>query len=345
MEKYAIHLDFFLLKILMCISLGGCASHKHTIKKKIIINPHTTSVRTNIDTHNTTYKPPITIWIHGTHFSRSSLFTYVFKGKPGLKPATEIANHYKARIIANTLNQNDPVRFPLNTFYIFGWSGKLNANLREKTAHHLYAELKRIITEYEQTYHCTPPIQIISHSHGGNVALNLAKIKDPQDSLLIDILVLLACPVQIRTVSFIDNPMFQRIYSLYSSLDFVQVIAPQIYKKNDNSQKAKLAFPPFSNRYFPYRPHITQVKMKVDGNSPWHNDFVKAPFLQLLPSIIAELDSWEPISPSIQIIKSTTNLSPKAQISANLGTNSNLRKNNPITHSLSVHTKNKYFYT
>lgn len=353
MDKQAIH--FFLIKVLMyhiCLCLSGCASHKPTIRKKIIVNPHSLSaLRTTIDT-DTTYKPPLTIWIHGTHFLRSSLFTHIFKGMPSLKPACEISKRYKVRTIANTLNQYDGVRFPLSTFYIFCWSGKLNANLREKTAHHLYAELKRVIADYEQTYNCIPRIQIISHSHGGNVVLNLAKIKDPHDtSFIINTLVLLACPVQIRTMSFIDNPMFQRIYSLYSSVDFIQVIAPQLFKKNNDSEKRKFAFPPFSNRCFPHRPHVTQVKMKVNGNSPWHNDFVKPEFLRLLPSIIAELDTWSPILSPFQISSSErANLPSKTSLKGETG--AKMAKFTsvaltclPITHSLSVHTANNYFYS
>ena len=39
---------------------------------------------------------------------------------------------------------------------------------------------------------------------------------------------MMACPVQAKTMECIKDPMFKRIYSLYSSLDFVQILAPQM---------------------------------------------------------------------------------------------------------------------
>lgn len=340
-------------------------------QKKIIINPHKVSkLHAHSDNDADTYKPPLTIWIHGTQFLRSRLFTHVFNGTPSLKLASEINRRYKAKVIANTLNKYNATRFPLNTFYIFCWSGKLNADLRERTAHHLYAELKRVIAQYEQTYHCMPRIQIITHSHGGNVALNLAKIKDPQDTLfVIDTLVLLACPVQLRTMSFIDNPMFRRIYSLYSSVDFVQVIAPQLFKKSGGSDKRSFTFPPFSNRCFPQRQHVTQVKMKVDGNAPWHNDFVQSKFLKLLPSIISELETWNPAVTNLpktlpypltasvasgedwkpcQVEMKEENMpvtTPKSLQKCPSTQSLTLNHIPEVTHSLSVHTAGKYFST
>lgn len=290
----------------------------------MLVNPYDVpALRTNLDTNPDTYRPPLTIWIHGTNFLRSRLFTHIFNGTPSCKPASEISDRYQIRMIANTLNKYDAVRFPLGTFYIFCWSGKLNANLREKTAHHLHIELKRVVADYEKTYNCMPRIQIVTHSHGGNVALNLAKIKDPQDTLfVIDTLILLACPVQMRTIPFIDHPMFQRVYSLYSSLDLIQVIAPQLFKNNTDSEKPSFAFPPFSNRCFPQRQHVTQVKMKINGNALWHNDFVQPRFLKLLPSIISELDTWGYGAPHIP-----------------------LTCMHDMTHSLSVRTAGKYLFS
>jgi hypothetical protein len=292
MNKHGIH--SFLVKILlsMCLCLFGC-TQQHIVKKKIFINPYSASTKLQATADNT-YKPPLTVWIHGTSFLYNSLFVRVFNRVPSLRPALYIDKRYKARNIVNALNTSDPLRFPLQTFYVFCWSGDLNAHVREKTAHQLYAELRRVIDEYQEAYGCAPRIQMVTHSHGGNVVLNLSKIKNPDHPCLcIDTLVLLACPVQIRTISCIDDPMFQRIYSLYSNLDFVQVIAPQIIKKEDDCQKGAFAFPPFSKRCFPYRPHITQAKIKVDNRALWHNDFVQPKFLRLLPSIIAEFDAWD----------------------------------------------------
>jgi len=129
-------------------------------------------------------------------------------------------------------------------------------------------------------------------------------------------------------MSFIDHPMFRRIYSLYSN--------------NNDSEKRRFAFPPFSNRCFPQREHVTQVKMKIDGNALWHNDFVKPKFLKLLPSIISELDSWDPIlSPTSKPLIDTAKLQPNGPKRPDLA----LICIPDVTHSLSVRTADKYLLT
>jgi alpha-beta hydrolase superfamily lysophospholipase len=61
-------------------------------------------------------------------------------------------------------------------FYTFGWNGKLDQRKREDAAFKLYDQL---IAEIKQLKQKIKPaklvIEILAHSHGGNVALNLAK--------------------------------------------------------------------------------------------------------------------------------------------------------------------------
>jgi len=55
-----------------------------------------------------------------------------------------------------------------------------------------------------------PKVTLISHSHGGNVALNLAAIAEKESPLSIERLILLACPVQQETAALVDAPMFKK---------------------------------------------------------------------------------------------------------------------------------------
>src|SRR5690606_21498756 len=114
---------------------------------------------------------------------------------------------------------------------------------------------------------------IIAHSHGGNLALHMAKIRTAPSPLTVKSLILLACPVQEKTMHLIDTPMFQRIYSLYSSFDLVQVLAPQLRrsdltkpyfaKASKGTQKKRgYKIPSFSSRLFPQHPHVIQAKIK-----------------------------------------------------------------------------------
>jgi hypothetical protein len=272
---------------LLCLILTGCNGQR-TIKKKLHVPLHRTYTAHTSQQSN----PPITVWIHGTRFFPRRALQEAFHGKTGLKHAEAFPTCHYLRAVAETLDAYAPEQFPFDTFYFFGWSGKLNANIRAESAHVLYAELKRIRAEYKQQYHAAPVIQLITHSHGGNVALNLARIYDDEDPLCIDRLVMLACPVQTKTMDLICSPMFNKAYVLYSSLDLVQVIAPQLRKKHCRSKHA-LKFPPFSHRRFPSHPHVTQVKVKVNGRALFHNEFNKPHFVRLLPHILDDLESWE----------------------------------------------------
>lgn len=260
--------------------LSGCQNKEKLIKK---------NVHANLYVSHTCQYPKITIWIHGTRFLHCKLFKDIFKDNPQLKHASDIPNIYHLRTIANTVSNANPDQFPFSGFYIFGWSGKLNAQLREDSARILHTEISNLVERYSSQYNVPPKIQIITHSHGGNIALNLAKIrKDRSSTFTIDRLMLLACPVQTGTMNYTKHPMFKRVYSLYSSLDFVQVMAPQLHCDNISIHQ----FPPFSRRRFPTVSNLIQAKVKLDRHAPGHNEFICKPFLTTLAATIATLDKW-----------------------------------------------------
>ncbi|HRN78192.1 MAG TPA: hypothetical protein PLU71_03055 [Candidatus Dependentiae bacterium] len=266
------------------ILLPSCG--QKTTKRKLTI----TLSKPAITAPLTQQRPPITIWIHGTRFFPRRALQEAFHGKTGLKKAAEFPDNHYLRDIAHTLFIYEPERFPFDSFYFYGWSGKLNAEIRAQTARVLYAEIKKLVTAYKLEYGYAPQIQLITHSHGGNVALNLATVED-ETPFIIDTLVMLACPVQTKTMDLIGSPMFEHVYVLYSSLDIVQIIAPQLRKKHCSSKHA-IKFPPFSHRRFPNHPHVTQAKIKINGRAIFHNEFNKPYFLRLLPSTLREITIW-----------------------------------------------------
>lgn len=278
--------------IFVLLFVPGCHHQRDIIKKRTRIPVHSSRINTHLEIDIAKTKPPITIWIHGTRLFKSKAFQELFGKQPGLIAASEVDQNYGFSAIARTLAAHAPDRFPLKTFYIFGWSGKLKASAREQAAICLYQEIKKLIHTFETGYYYTPRIQIISHSHGGNVALNLPRVKHRNDPLVVNELVLLACPVQTRTMPLISDPMFTHVSSLYSSFDFIQVIAPEL-KKYHKAATGSLKFPPFSRRRFIPHPHLIQVKIKVDGRAIGHNEFVQQPFLQLLPSILETIEAWD----------------------------------------------------
>ena len=138
-----------------------------------------------------------------------------------------------------------------------------------------------------------PRIRLITHSHGGNVALFLSKINNKSEKIKIYELILLACPVQKKTSQLVKNQMFEKIYSLYSGMDILQVIDPQgmheIIKKE--ARKAKET-PFFSERRFKPQKNMLQAKLKINGRGILHVEFLLKKFTAVMPYLLQELDNW-----------------------------------------------------
>jgi len=241
--------------------------------------------------------PPITIWIHGTRFIRRPLFYSFFNGVPSLRLAIDLDPTSNIYETAHTLHRIAPDLFPLETFYAFGWSGKLSSAVRLEASQYLYAELQRVVAEYKKKYNEEPTIRIITHSHGGTVALNLARIeKHPNDEpFIIDDLILMACPVQKATKEYIEDDIFAHTCALYSGLDIVQILAPQItytfYQTKKGHTRSRFHWPPFSYRQFQNHPKLAQVKIKINGRALFHSEFTHSRFISILPHVLHLLKS------------------------------------------------------
>lgn len=262
--------------------LSACSHKAPVIVKKIDISQKALSHIPLMDTPSPS-PPPITIWIYGTLLVKKSYFFDCFNGKMGLKKAQEFVGKPKRPgYIAQAISQQDPQRFPLDTFYFFGWSGKLCNHERLHAAEVLYTELQTLIEEYIQYYGTYPVITIMCHSHGGNIALYLAYINHIKSCnnhpLFIDSLVLLACPVQRCTLPFIYDSIFGSLYALYSSLDVIQVLAPQ-----------HPYYRPFSSKRFPPLKRLLQAKIMLNNHAIFHTSFSKKPFVTAIPSILQTL--------------------------------------------------------
>lgn len=263
----------------------------------------------------------ITIWIHGTkpqhivpkplsklHIERLHKFTHC---EPGLHRAQTLdtsLHHYQ---LAKTLHEQDSVQFPWETLYVFGWSGMLSPSERLKAAQDLQQAIAGLIEEYERIYHQKPSLRLITHSHGGNVALHLAELEDQEHpSFIIDELVLLACPVQKLTAPLIKSKMFKKIYSLHSHLDMVQIADPQglasikkvidklfMVKSMDQLTDMLRSIekePFFSERHFDSSPNLLQIRSKIGARDPLHIEFLLNPFVTKLPKILKFLHTLNP---------------------------------------------------
>lgn len=146
-----------------------------------------------------------------------------------------------------------------NLYYTFGWSGILSAKARLKEARRFLILLERERHRLEKEGFSVK-IRLFGYSHGGNVNLNLAAAKRkfrPHSKLVIDEIVNLGTPVISDSDHLINDPMFKKIFHLYSLHDRVQpldVFAPKQF---------------FSTRQFKARKgfelpdKLVQVQLKV----------------------------------------------------------------------------------
>ena len=246
-------------------------------------------------------QPIITIWVHGTKPQaflpkHLSMFTKkmertLYGCKPGLHKAADLDLQYYQYSLAKELSNVAPEQFQWEHFYIYGWSGKLDPQDRKIAAYELFCALQGLVDDYEKKYGCEPKIVVITHSHGGSVALHMADPEIHSDTpvsvnqktpFTIDKLILLACPVQHYTQALVKSTMFKRIYSIHSHTDMIQVLDPQglhPFFKMEKAANIKAAFqksvfckkngPLFSRRHFCVHPKIPQANIRWQHGIPW----------------------------------------------------------------------------
>lgn len=241
----------------------------------------------------------INIFIHGTLFFALKLpFASSFFSSPqGLFPVSKLPNSYQIKKVATMLNNRNSTKFPINNFYSYGWSGQLSSTTRNLAAHEIYHVILNLTNNYKAKIGRIPKIRIITHSHGGNIALQLGKwARYHQDkNFQIDELILLACPVQFETKNYVKDKCFKKIYSLFSYADLIQIADPQglIELKNikiKNWWKKLSQKPIFSERVFPRSNNLIQANITLNRYRPIHIDFLRLKFFKALPDILHFLD-------------------------------------------------------
>lgn len=213
----------------------------------------------------------------------------------GLLLANELSSYYRIRKVIKTLASTEPHRFPLEHFYVYGWSGKLCFKQRYNEAIKLHAALTDLTNHYTKTYGIAPQITLITHSHGGNVALNLAAIPNKNSALNLE-LIMLACPVQHETKNNVQDPIFKRIYSFYSPADILQIIDPQGLYITEHNEKLHFEL---SERLFPNHSALRQMMLEINGHGVTHLGFILERTIRMLPSLLDAAEEWEQLEPSM----------------------------------------------
>ncbi|MFA6535370.1 MAG: hypothetical protein WCS92_03880 [Candidatus Babeliales bacterium] len=152
-------------------------------------------------------------------------------------------------------------------FYTFGWDGYLSQKSRLSSAKVLYSSLINEISKIKSNLNFKDTdleLILIGHSHGGNVLLNLAKInKEINGNLKIDKLILFGTPVQSETEELVNDEMFRKIYSLYSTDDMVQVM--DIISTHDSISKRRYKNTNITSK-------LVQIELEIGNKRPCHNE-------------------------------------------------------------------------
>lgn len=278
--------------LLLIALLPGCLGNKvHLKSKKIPIavqkkSPHQREIHT------------LTIWVHGSSFLG---IQYLHKCTPGLHCAKTIEEtgvvptNGHLHKLAKAFCHSDPERFSLDRFFFYGWSGKVNFASRREEAVPMYHALKQEREKYYKKHGVMPRLRLMCHSHGGNLALNIAHAAHHDQDFCVDELILFACPVQRATSPLVHHRVFRRIYSIYSNSDIVQVLDPQgfyPYGQTKLFKEKNAKRPLFSERHFPANEKLMQTSIRIRGKTVGHSDFIFAKFYKHIPQIIDELDAW-----------------------------------------------------
>lgn len=112
----------------------------------------------------------------------------------------------------------------IDHYYTYGWTGLLSPSQRYSDSCYLYKALSEEIEKFREQG-IEPSIRIIGYSHGGNVCLNLARVRLCHNlpyTFTIDELILMGMPVQPENDYLVSDPLFKKIYHIYSRGDRVQ---------------------------------------------------------------------------------------------------------------------------
>lgn len=255
----------------------------------------------------------VTIFVHGTlpptPVLKIPLVKTFFYCPKGITKAADLDGRYHTAKVIDILCESDPTQFDKDHFYTYGWSGFLRYTERKKAAQELYNHLRLLKRQYEAES-ITPLFKLITHSHGGNVALYLAPLAeaDGDTSITIDELILLACPVQVDTESYVNDAVFKRVYSVHSHHDILQVLDPQgihivveslkHYGFEFTVKHLKRMGPLFSERHFIAATHVIQLNVRYPNRELFHVEFLFPAIVKELPELINRMKKHSRWSPS-----------------------------------------------
>lgn len=248
-------------------------------------------------------KPTVTIFIHGSRSPMGYLLGRETASKNGLHSVKSYDSASYFCHIADMLTQYSKDKYHKDHFYVFGWDGSISFAVRKKMAKKLYKKIVTLLKSYQSDYGEYPRIQIMTFSHGGNIALQLADylpfVKGEEVELD---LVLVACPVQATTEELITSPSFNHVAVISSRGDMIQQVDPHNLYGPKRDEKTRF----FSRQFFDTdqldddcRKKVVQCAVTVNNQEIGHVDLSES-FMKHVPEVLKR-SSWCDASEVVEV--------------------------------------------
>jgi hypothetical protein len=187
-------------------------------------------------------------------------------------------------------------------YFAFGHLGLLSQKYRKQAAAMLYSRLCAVKSAMSVHYDRVEMI-VIAHSHGGNIALNLAHHEDELcNGLGVDALVMLGTPIQHETARYVSHPMFGMVLNCFSAGDIVQRVdfMSTAHRKSHQSllEQSLVSLHKDEARFFDVQLMVNGVDSVVDHANMWmigrSHPFCTAldplPFVVFIPYVLSLIE-------------------------------------------------------
>ena len=132
-----------------------------------------------------------------------------------------------ASLMANLFEQVNSLKktnHSKNYYYTYGWTGLLSRSARYNDAKEFLTLLEAEVEHY-RAQGINPKIRLIGYSHGGTIILKLAMVKRNEQltpNFTINETFFFGTPIQFDTDYLIADPLFGKVYNIFSRSDRVQ---------------------------------------------------------------------------------------------------------------------------
>ncbi len=155
-------------------------------------------------------------WVSFPHASIDNFYNNALEGECCQQAAYQFVPAYHSFTELYTNDTEEQI------YFLFGHLGLLCQQYRADAGIELYNHLTDTVAELKKQYKHVR-VRIVSHSHGGNIALNLARAERlHKRNLVVDDLIMYGAPIQVETASYAYDPLFVRVINCYSEGDSIQ---------------------------------------------------------------------------------------------------------------------------